>query len=479
MANTIRAILNISVTFFPMEICENAELIQEVKLIIERFLKKEITYTDASNEIYNLTGNRQAMERLNAILNTGSNPIPFPEEFKEQSQTKRRHKTRQWTSYEDQRLLAGIYKFGIENWTAISKFVGNGRTRSQCSQRWYRGLNPSISKDQWTKAEEDALIDLVQKNSGKSWNQIATKLGNRSDVQCRYKYNQLQKEREKTSCPLTPLKKKINNEVGPNKNDESSSPIHPQPVCYTAAVPSNQCFFVQYNTPVQNPISVVPQNVGQPTMYIINPTVFPPNQQQRPILINPSNQYKAYVNIAPNVNQTVLSNEVAPLLPHNKKVVYQEQPQNIIPQSLSPSYLNMPDQSHMPNIPDQFSSVNSLFQPNQEPHTVNIHNFDAQQSFIPQQGSKPDSITSVQDQLQPLNQKGLTVHGGISDIPKLHEEPVGSPVKRTSGPAAQQFNMPPKIKELHVKQREAPQQADPNRAAIRAPILKGSLYSVY
>lgn len=175
--------------FFPPEVKENEELCTKVKIVIGEFLEKQITYEKAAEEIFNLVGTTDPIESLNKILQTDSTPLPYPESYKKTGL--KRHKTRSWEAYEDQRLIAGIYKCGIENWTSISKFVGNGRTRSQCSQRWYRCLNPSISKSQWTKEEEEKLIDLVKKSSGKSWNKIAFKLGNRSDVQCRYKYKQL------------------------------------------------------------------------------------------------------------------------------------------------------------------------------------------------------------------------------------------------------------------------------------------------
>jgi hypothetical protein len=100
---------------------------------------------------------------------------------------------------EDQRLLAGITRFGPDNWAPVAAFVGNGRTRSQCAQRWNRGINPSISKEPWTVGEEEELKRLVKLNSESSWHKIAGELGNRSDVQCRYHYIQMQKGKiEKT-----------------------------------------------------------------------------------------------------------------------------------------------------------------------------------------------------------------------------------------------------------------------------------------
>lgn len=89
------------------------------------------------------------------------------------------------------RLLAAVARYGIENWKNISDFVGNGRTRSQCSQRWLRCLNPKISKKSWTNDEDKQLKELVDTHGNKSWTKIASIMGNRSDVQCRYHYNHL------------------------------------------------------------------------------------------------------------------------------------------------------------------------------------------------------------------------------------------------------------------------------------------------
>ena len=64
----------------------------------------------------------------------------------------------------------------------------------QCSQRWRRSLNPSISRNNWTAEEEMDLIILVMQYGTQSWPQIAKKLGKRSDVQCRYHYILMSKQ---------------------------------------------------------------------------------------------------------------------------------------------------------------------------------------------------------------------------------------------------------------------------------------------
>jgi hypothetical protein len=159
---------------------------------VECFLQQQMSYKDLTQTVVSLTGIIRPLEHLRVILETSPVPLPDPQSG---DLADARRPSRTWSRYEDQRLLAGIYKNGIDNWTAISKFVGNGRTRSQCSQRWYRGLNPKIRKDHWSPEEEQRLLALVAEHGEKSWTTIALHLGNRSDVQCRYRYHLLVKGR--------------------------------------------------------------------------------------------------------------------------------------------------------------------------------------------------------------------------------------------------------------------------------------------
>jgi hypothetical protein len=41
--------------------------------------------------------------------------------------------TRQWNPYEDNRLFAGIHRFGFDFWQFVTSFVENGRTKAQCT----------------------------------------------------------------------------------------------------------------------------------------------------------------------------------------------------------------------------------------------------------------------------------------------------------------------------------------------------------
>jgi hypothetical protein len=101
---------------------------------------------------------------------------------------------RSWTGAEDLRLLSGILRSGIDDWSRIAAFVGSGRSKSQCHQRWTRGLDPRIIKETWTPQQDELLLMLVALYGQKGWTRISIGLGNRCDVQCRYRYNVLKKD---------------------------------------------------------------------------------------------------------------------------------------------------------------------------------------------------------------------------------------------------------------------------------------------
>jgi len=138
-------------------------------------------------------GVTDAIDRLGEILEISDDPLPRADD-EDDSGSPSRRRMKMWSTYEDNRLLAGIYRYGINNWAPISRFVGNSRTRAQCAQRWARGLNPRICKSSWAAAEDVRLVQLVRTYGDKAWTKVSSSMGNRSDVQCRYHYYQLAKD---------------------------------------------------------------------------------------------------------------------------------------------------------------------------------------------------------------------------------------------------------------------------------------------
>ncbi|OHS94337.1 Myb-like DNA-binding domain containing protein [Tritrichomonas foetus] len=100
-------------------------------------------------------------------------------------------KMKRWSVIEDKKLINAIKTYGTGNWSKIAQEVGGKRGKSQCSQRWTRCLNPEISHDKWTVEEDQNLLLLVEKYGLKSWRKIANSMGNRCDVQCRYRYQKI------------------------------------------------------------------------------------------------------------------------------------------------------------------------------------------------------------------------------------------------------------------------------------------------
>jgi hypothetical protein len=170
-----------------------------VRSWIASFLAEHLSYDEFQSLVQAKCGSAAIVDKLQEIVTVSPDPLPEPRTFgpPRVASKSTRNKTRPWCPEEDNRLLAGVRKFGVGPgpiWSAIAKFVGNGRSRSQCSQRWIRVLDPRISKAAWTPQDDRALLDLVAIHGEKSWMKIATELRNRSDVQCRYRYAQLQRE---------------------------------------------------------------------------------------------------------------------------------------------------------------------------------------------------------------------------------------------------------------------------------------------
>ena len=178
-------------TFMDQKNIIEEDKINDIKDILIDYIDKR-NYNYSKSKLLEIVSNPSLIDKIRIILDIPDYPIP---EFitLENKTYKNRKKTRTWSTEEDFRLVKGIHKLGLENWNEVSKYVGNGRTRSQCSQRWIRVLDPRIVKINWTQEEDIKLNKLVQIHGEKCWAKISHLMGNRSDVQCRYRYSQIPK----------------------------------------------------------------------------------------------------------------------------------------------------------------------------------------------------------------------------------------------------------------------------------------------
>jgi hypothetical protein len=93
-----------------------------------------------------------------------------------------------WTEDEDDRLRSAVAKFNARNWKEIAKLVP-GRDFTQCSQRWKKVLDPNVTKGQWSREEDELLLSIVGQKQFKNWGHVAKSIPGRSAKQCRERYN--------------------------------------------------------------------------------------------------------------------------------------------------------------------------------------------------------------------------------------------------------------------------------------------------
>ncbi|KAI3443304.1 uncharacterized protein J3R85_000235 [Psidium guajava] len=100
-----------------------------------------------------------------------------------------RRRVGRWTDDEDKRLRVAVKLFGAKNWMKIADFVP-GRTQVQCRERWVNCLDPSLNWNRWTP-EEDAMLEAAIAEHGYCWSKIAACLAPRTDNQCRRRWKVL------------------------------------------------------------------------------------------------------------------------------------------------------------------------------------------------------------------------------------------------------------------------------------------------
>ncbi|KAL9145169.1 hypothetical protein ABFS82_13G022400 [Erythranthe guttata] len=85
-----------------------------------------------------------------------------------------------WSEEEDNKLKAYILRYGHWNWRLLPKFAGLERCGKSCRLRWVNYLKPGVKKGNFSKQEEDLIVEL-HAQLGKRWSVIAAKLPGRTD----------------------------------------------------------------------------------------------------------------------------------------------------------------------------------------------------------------------------------------------------------------------------------------------------------
>ena len=131
--------------------------------------------------------------------------IRMSTEEKNYSKKQRIIMKKKFTSEEDNLLASLVKQHGESNWKKVAARM-IGRTPRQCRERWKyylcKGENPGFSSSNWTKYEDDLLLEkyIIY---GPRWAKIAAFFPNRNDVNLKNRYHKLQRNLIKSSTVHT------------------------------------------------------------------------------------------------------------------------------------------------------------------------------------------------------------------------------------------------------------------------------------
>ncbi|KAF3647381.1 Protein ODORANT1 [Capsicum annuum] len=129
-----------------------------------------------------------------------------------------------WSPQEDNILISYIQNNGHSNWRALPKLAGLLRCGKSCRLRWTNYLRPDIKRGNFSKEEEDTIIQLHE-NLGNRWSAIAARLPGRTDNEIKNVWHTHLKKKLKNYQPPQNSKRhfKTNHDSKKGPTTESSN----------------------------------------------------------------------------------------------------------------------------------------------------------------------------------------------------------------------------------------------------------------